>query len=59
MSKHWTKGKQKNSWRNSKFRISMSDAKTLFRYLSTFSIVGCNTLLSFGLLSHPVSSFPA
>jgi hypothetical protein len=56
--KYWTKARLKTSWANSKPCIAMTDVKMLFGSPTHFNFVGCNTILSFGLVPLPVSSFP-
>lgn len=55
--KYWAKTNLKTSWGNSKVWISTTDVKALFRSPTPFSFVDCSTLLSLGLLPHPVSRF--
>ena len=52
------KARQKISWANSKFCISMTDIKAVFRSPLLFIFVDCTKLLSPELVSLPVSSFP-
>lgn len=55
--KIWIKEWPKTSWANSSLWISMSNVKALFRSAAPFRSVDWNTLLSIGLIPHPVSSF--
>lgn len=50
--------KTKTSRANSKFYISMSDAKLLFRTPTPINFVDCNTFLSHELVPHQVCHFP-
>ena len=54
--KYWTKVRLKTNRSDSKYCISMSDIKGLFTSPTPFSLVDYNTLLSLGLVPHPVSS---
>jgi len=46
MSKYWTKARPKTSRANSKFCLSISDIKAVFRCPTLFSFVDCSILLS-------------
>ena len=53
------KPRLETSWKNSKLYISMSGVQLDFRCPTSFFIlVECNKLLSSGMVSHSVTSFP-
>ena len=58
MKKYWTRTRPKTSGTNSKFCLSTSDIKALFKSPNSYSFVDWNILLSLGLVSPPSCSPP-